>query len=81
MNSVTALDHRRRCMFCGAKIFLCNGFVLARDMVPIMQAILEDRPIQLPIKVRELCGRCDGTTWGPIAQRYEQEFGELVESG
>jgi hypothetical protein len=63
---ITALDaHPRRCMFCADKIHLCMGFVLARDILPIMQASLEGRPLPL-IKVRELCGRCV-FVWNRIA--------------
>lgn len=54
----TALDaNPRRCFMCGAKIFECMGFVLARDILPILQATVAELPIP-SIKVRELCGFC-----------------------
>lgn len=57
-NSVLALDaHPRRCFMCATKIFNCNGFVLARDVLPIMRAAFTGQPNPL-IKVRELCGKC-----------------------
>jgi hypothetical protein len=67
---MTALDaHPRRCMLCGVKIFECMGFVLARDILPIMQAQFSGMPIPL-IKVRELCGCCV-LVWNAAAERYE----------
>lgn len=62
----TALDHPRRCLFCGVKIFECMGFVLARDALPVMQAAFLGLPLPR-IKVRELCGRCVHI-WGRIAE-------------
>lgn len=68
----TALDaYPRRCLLCAEKIHLCMGFVLARDILPIMQAILEERPLPL-IKVRELCGRCV-FVWNRIANQVYAE--------
>jgi len=62
-----ALDaHPRRCFMCGAKIFECMGFVLARDILLVWQAMLAKRP--LPIKVRELCWRCV-RVWDGFAER------------
>jgi hypothetical protein len=51
---------------CGAKIFECMGFVLARDILLVWQAMLAKRP--LPIKVRELCWRCV-RVWDGFAER------------
>ena len=75
MSKVTQDDyqldaHPRRCFMCGVKIFNCNGFVLARDLMPIIQALLEKRPSPL-VKVRELCGQCI-FVWDSFA---EKEYG------
>jgi hypothetical protein len=66
----TALDaHPRRCLMCGATIHLCMGFVLARDILLIMQATLAGLPVPA-IKVREFCGRCV-LAWDRIVEQAE----------
>lgn len=58
MTTVTALDvNPRRCLFCATTIHLCMGFVLARDILPYMQAVVAGLPLPRT-KVREVCGRC-----------------------
>ena len=72
MSSATALDaNPRRCLFCAAKIHACMGFVLARDILPVWQAMADGRPLPL-LKVRELCGRCV-IVWDRIARMVELE--------
>jgi hypothetical protein len=53
---------------CGAKIFECMGFALARDVLVAMRAALAGQ--RSPIRVRELCGRCE-LVWGQIVERAE----------
>jgi hypothetical protein len=62
---VNTMDHPRRCFLCGVRIHLCMGFVLARDIVLIMQSQFSGQPIPR-ITVRELCGRCV-FAWDEIA--------------
>jgi hypothetical protein len=66
-----SLDHPRRCLMCGSKISECMGHVLARDILPVMRAIMAGQPIPL-IKVRELCGRCE-PVWGQIAANVDSD--------
>lgn len=41
----------RQCMKCGTPITACNGFVLMRDLLPVLEG-------NAPDEVREACGRC-----------------------
>lgn len=65
----TALDYPRRCCSCGVRISACMGFVLARDMLPVLARLVTGVPAPL-VKVRELCGRCV-FVWNAIAEQYE----------
>jgi len=53
-------------MLCGVRIFECMGFVLARDILPVMRADIAGQPRPL-MKIRELCGRCV-LVWNRIAE-------------
>ena len=60
---------KRQCMYCGTPISECFGYVIPRDILPILEAVLEDQKYEGP-QPPELCSsfKCNNL-WAEQVQR------------
>jgi hypothetical protein len=63
----------RQCMFCGDPIAECMGYVLPRDILPVLEAMRNNENYAGP-QPRELCSKDEcGIKWHEQLQEEEQQ--------
>jgi len=65
---------KRQCMYCGEPIYECMGYVIPRDILPVLEAVFEGRKYEGP-QPRELCPKfsCNEKWLEQVRREIENE--------